>query len=173
MYRRWNLGLLLLFCRPTWINFPDYPYKNKQDVGDELGVCVLNILPKARSLPSLLAINLVKVKIQIFQTVTWPHFGHLIKGFCLGVSYTKSTPFLVWCKYIFYRWIYVFYLSRDPTRTFHWDVMHIYGWELLASCYHRERLGGHRHSDSHEEKCFIKNMDLINKYCHWKSELIG
>ena len=31
----------------------------------------------------------------------------------------------------------------------------------------------HRHSDSYEEKCFIKNMNLINTYCHLKIEFIG
>ena len=45
--------------------------KNKitQELGDDISVCVLNILPKVSSLPSLLAINLVKVEMQIFQTV--------------------------------------------------------------------------------------------------------
>ena len=42
------------------------PSKQKQEVCDDLGVCVLNILRKVNSLPSLLAINLVKVEIQIF-----------------------------------------------------------------------------------------------------------
>ena len=35
----------------------------QQKDGDDLSVCVLNILPKVSSLPSLLAINLVKVEI--------------------------------------------------------------------------------------------------------------
>ena len=35
----------------------------KQEVGDDLGVCVMNILPKVNSLPSLLAINLKKMEI--------------------------------------------------------------------------------------------------------------
>ena len=34
-----------------------------QEVGDDSNVCVLNILPKVSSLPSLLAINLVKIEI--------------------------------------------------------------------------------------------------------------
>ena len=45
--------------------------------------------------------------------VTWPHFGHLIKGSCLGVSYTKPAACLVWFPYIFCWWRHVFYLSRD------------------------------------------------------------
>ena len=64
--------------------------KNKK-VGDDLSVCVLNILPKGSSLPSFLAINLRKEQIYIFQTFTSPHIGHLIKKSCLGA------PCLVWC----------------------------------------------------------------------------
>ena len=98
--------------------------------------------------------------------MTWPHVGHLIKESCLRASYTKSAPCLVRCSYIFCSWGYVFYLSRDPARLLHWGVMHIYGWELLATCHHSEKFGDHRHSDSSEEKCFIKNMNLITTYNH-------
>ena len=35
----------------------------KQEVGDALSVCVLNILIKVRSLPTLLVINLTKIEI--------------------------------------------------------------------------------------------------------------
>ena len=35
----------------------------KQEVGDNLSVCVLNILPKVSSLPSSLAINLMKMEV--------------------------------------------------------------------------------------------------------------
>ena len=41
-------------------------FKYEQEVGDNLSVCVLNILPKVSSLANLLAINLVKVEIYIF-----------------------------------------------------------------------------------------------------------
>ena len=53
-------------------------FKYEQEVGDNLSVCVLNILPKVSSLPNLLAINLVKVEIYIF-----------FKQSSLGTSYTK------------------------------------------------------------------------------------
>ena len=49
----------------------------------------------------------------------WPHVGHLIKGPCLGTSYTKLAPCLVWYQYIFCRYRYLFYLSRNPTRPLH------------------------------------------------------
>ena len=130
----------------------------EQEVGDDLSICTMNILPKVSSRPSLLVITLMKMKIQIFQTVTWPHVDHLIKGSCLGASNTMSAPCLLWCRYIFYRWRYVFYLSRDPARPLHLDVMRIYGWELLATCHHPYKFGDHRHSHSYEEKCFIKNI---------------
>ena len=45
---------------------------------------------------------------------------------------------------------------------------HAYLWARAS-----QKFGDHRHSDSWEEKCFIKNMNLINTYCHWKTELIG
>ena len=38
-------------------------FKLKREVDDDLSVCMLNILPKVRSLPNLLAIDLVKVEI--------------------------------------------------------------------------------------------------------------
>ena len=81
-----------------------FEFQKKQEVADDLSVCVLNILPKVSSLPSLLVINLVKVEIQIFQTVMWRHVGHLIKGSCLGASYTKLAPSLVLGRYIFSGW---------------------------------------------------------------------
>ena len=114
----------------------NYVLQDKQEVDDDLSVCMLNILPKVNSLPSLLAIILMKMEIEIFQTVTWPHVDHLIKGSCMGVSNTKSTRL---CWYNLCRWRYVFYLSREPTRPLRWDAMHIYGWELLTSCHHPEK----------------------------------
>ena len=35
------------------------------------------------------------------------------------------------------------------------------------------KFGDHKNSDSQEEKYFIKYMNLINTYYHWKTELIG
>ena len=134
---------------------------------------MLNIFPKVSSLPNLLALNFVKVEIWIFQTVTWCHVGHLIKGSCLRTSYTKLGPCLVWYQYISCRQRYVFYLSHDPITPLRWDVMLISWWELLAACHNPEKFGDHRHSNSYEEKCFIKNTNLINMYYHWKIELNG
>ena len=37
--------------------------KQEEEAGDDLSVCVMNILPKVSSLPSLLAINLMKMEI--------------------------------------------------------------------------------------------------------------
>ena len=43
----------LIYCRFQYL----------QEVGDDLSVCVMNILPKVSSLPSLSAINLMKMEI--------------------------------------------------------------------------------------------------------------
>ena len=40
----------------------------RQEVGDDLSVCVMNILPKVSSLPNSLAINLMEMEIWIFQS---------------------------------------------------------------------------------------------------------
>ena len=47
-----------------------YKIKKKQEVSDDLSICVLNILPKSSSVSSLVAINMMKMEIEIFQTVT-------------------------------------------------------------------------------------------------------
>ena len=78
-------------------------------------------------------INLVKMENIYFSDR--PHVSHLIKGSCLRAFYNKSAPCLVWCRYIFCRLIYAFYLSRDPTKPFRWDVLHIHMWELFTACH--------------------------------------
>ena len=138
-------------CKVLWAKV-----QTQQQVGDHLSICVLNILPKFSSLCDLM----------------WPHVGLLIKGSCLGASYTKLVPSLVWSRYIFCRWRYVFYLSCDPTRSLRCHA-YIYAWELLTACRHLEKFGDHRHCDSWAAKCFIKNTNLINTYCHQKIELNG
>ena len=44
-------------------NYQQNNFKIQQEVGEDLSICMLNILPKVISLPSWLAINLVKVEI--------------------------------------------------------------------------------------------------------------
>ena len=99
----------------------------EQEVGDDLSICMMKILRKVSSLSSSLAINLMKIEIQIFQAVTWLHLGHLIKGSCLGAFETMSAP----SQYIFCRRRYVFYLSFDPTRQLRWDVMPMVTIDIL------------------------------------------
>ena len=84
---------------------------------------MLTILPKVSSLQSLLIVDLMKVEIQIFQTVTRADVGHFIKGSCLEAPYTKPTPCLAWSPYIFCRCRYIFHLLCDPTRPFYGCVM--------------------------------------------------
>ena len=81
--------------------------KVQQEAGDDLSFCELHVFPQVCSLPSLLAINLMKMEIQIFQTVAWPHVDHLNKGSCLGASTTKPEPCLLWCRCIFSKWRYI------------------------------------------------------------------
>lgn len=52
----------------------------------------------------------------------------------LGVSHTKSAPYLFWCPNVFYKWRYVFYLLLDLTRQPYRGVMQTCEWELLAVC---------------------------------------
>ena len=82
---------------------------------------------KAAAYQSLLAINLMKMEIYIFQAVTWPHVDHLMKGSCLEASNTMSDPCVLWCWCIFCMWRYVFYLLRDITRPLLWDIMQFMG----------------------------------------------
>lgn len=55
--------------------------------------------------------------------VTWPLFGHVIKGLCLGVSFTKSAACLLCWPYFFCRQRHVLYLSRDFTTPLHWGTL--------------------------------------------------
>ena len=79
-------SLLIIFARKwNWtkylwqLNMKDTlrKIKTKQEIGDDLSTCVLNILPKVSSLPSLLAINRMKVENRFFKQscdlvlVTW------------------------------------------------------------------------------------------------------
>ena len=123
-------------------------------VETRLFVCMLNILPKVSSLPSLLAINFVKM--ENIHLSNRPHVGLLIKGSCLGATYTKTAPCLVWCRYIFCRLRYVFYFSHDPTKPIRWDVTHNHRWELLAACHHPKNFGDHRHSDKKRKNALSK-----------------
>ena len=112
-------------CRSVWENNLT---KFKREVGVDLSVCVLNILPKACSLQVYWLKTLREWRYRFFKRsfnltlVTWS------KDHVLGTSHIKLVPCLVWYTYIVCREIYVFYLSLDLTRTLHWGTMHIYGW---------------------------------------------
>ena len=64
------------------------------------------------------------MKIENIHYSNRPHVGHLTKGYCLGASYTKSAPCLVWCWYIFCWYIlFVTWLHKTtPLRC------HAYSW---------------------------------------------
>ena len=55
---------LTLFSRYIRIStFANHYCKKLQEAGDRVSVCVLNIFPEVKTLPTLLATNLVKVEI--------------------------------------------------------------------------------------------------------------
>ena len=54
------------------------------------------------------------VKIENIDFSNRPHVGHFIKGSCLGASYTKAAPCLVWCLYTFCRLRMYFICHMTP-----------------------------------------------------------
>ena len=88
------------------------------------------------------------------------HVGHLTKGSCLGNSYTKLAPCLVWCRYIFCR-LRMYFIRHVIPQNHFVDMSCIFMGESTSQ------------HVQWEEKCLIENLDLINMYCHWKIELTG
>ena len=70
-------------------------FQIKQEVSDDLMVCVLNLIPIVSILPSVLAESLVKLEIQNFKVITWP-WAEASEG--------KSRLCLVWCSWTFFKW---------------------------------------------------------------------
>ena len=62
----------------------------RQEVDDDLSVCVLNIQQPTK----FINYKPRESRDIFFKTVMWPNIGHLIKGSCLGASYTKLAPCL-------------------------------------------------------------------------------
>ena len=119
---------------------------------------MLNILSKVSSLPYLLAKKVLKKQIYRFfkrsrdlTLVTWSK-GHVWEP-----------------SYIFCRRSYVLYLFRDPTRPFHLGGIHIHGREFLVACHQPESFVIIDILTVNWKKYFIKNMNLINAYCHWNA----
>ena len=77
----------------------------KQEVGDHLNICILNLLLEFSTLPSLMIKNLMKVKTKFFPTDTWTDVGHVIKGSCgfnggSFASHVKLAPCLDSCPWV-------------------------------------------------------------------------
>ena len=52
----------------------------------------------------------------------------------------------VWCSWVLCKCRNnVFNLLHELTRSPHWGVMHIFGWELLMLCHHPGKFGDHKH----------------------------
>ena len=69
---------------------------------------MLSLLPKFSTLPSLVAISLVKVKTQVFQWHVMYHWSRdqRVVSLGVGVSHNISAPCVVWCPCVFSKWIY-------------------------------------------------------------------
>ena len=144
--------------------------RKKRRSGDDFSICVLNIHSKASSLPNLLAINR---EIKILLTVTWSHVGHLIKGSCLGASYTKSAPSLMWCQY-HTKGGDMCFICHVPLQDHSVEMSCIFMGESSSQYVTTlKSLVTIGIPIVKKKNCFIKNMDLINMYFHWKIELIG
>ena len=76
----------------------------KQEVGDHLNICILNLLLEFSTLPSLMIKNLMKVNTKFFLTDTSTDVGHVIKGcgFNSGsfTSHVKLAPCLDSCPWV-------------------------------------------------------------------------
>ena len=59
----------------------------KQEVGDDLSVCILSLLSEVNTLPSLVAISPVKVEKQFFQFVTRSKIHITLR---MGSSHVRS-----------------------------------------------------------------------------------
>ena len=98
--------------------------------------------------------------------------GHMVS--MVGASHGKSAACLVWCPWVFWnRWYNLFTLSRDFTRPSHWEVMQIYGWELLIVYHHSGKLCDHRHCVSGDIMFLIYHVTSLEYMLKWLSEFIG
>ena len=96
---------------------------------------MLSLLPKFSTLPSLVAISLVKVKTQVFQWHLMYHWSRdqRVVSLGVGVSHNISAPCVVWCPCVFSKWIYnASILQHNLRRPPHLGVKQIYGWKLLV-----------------------------------------
>ena len=114
-----------LMSPPRWE--PNFYSKRKwrkvtllQEVGYDLGVCVLNLYPEMNPLRSLVVINHVKMEKWFFKFTTWPHVATCVKGY---VALWMETPhgYLPSChiclSLVQFKWrYYVFNLAHDLTR---------------------------------------------------------
>lgn len=62
-----------------YLSIQKHCWEEKPDVGDDLSVFLLKLLPEVGTLPDLVTISIIKVKISVFQNIMWSHVGHVIK----------------------------------------------------------------------------------------------
>ena len=72
-------------------------FQTKQEVGNDLNLCVLNLFPKVSTLSSLAAISVLKVEIYLFsffhETPPWSYNQRNIR---VKAFHGKSPPYLNW-----------------------------------------------------------------------------
>ena len=72
----WNIGKKLLE------SIQKHYREERQEVGDKLSFLGLKLLPEVSTLPSLVALSIVKLEQKTVQNTMWSYIGHLIKGSC-------------------------------------------------------------------------------------------
>ena len=88
----------------------------------------------------------------------------------LGASFTMSAPCLVLCSYIFCRWRYVLFFCHMTSKYHSIDVLcKFMGGSSLPYVTTLTSLVTITILIVKEETCFIRNMNLINMYSHWKN----
>ena len=97
--------------------------------------------------------------------VTWSEHHVVLR---MEASLCKSAPCLVWCPWIFCRWIYnVFNLPRDLTCPPCWDNIQIYGWEYLVVSDHPKNFCDHKYCDSGYITFFICHVTSPQHLSSW------
>ena len=105
-----------------------------------------------------------------YTLVTWSKKGHMTLR--LEASHGKSAFRLARSSWVFWKCRYnLLNLLRDLTWPSHWEVMRIYGWELLAASHLSEKFGGHCGSGNRMFLiCHVTSRDHMLK---WLCEFVG
>ena len=134
----WNLDKKLLPVRPKhW-------RKGVQEVEDKLGNCVLNLLPEVSTLPSLLAISLMKEKIfSICHVASHSLYDQRV----MWLPYCKSQPCLVRAHKSSASGDITYSICKTTSQ------YHLMWPQLLVVCHHPYKFGNYANWNS-RDICF-------------------